>query len=131
MVCIDLKPALDEKTLATKESGGFEKLLPASILRAFIATNAKNIRRHGVASLKKWEFPIEGYTGYERAVITAGGVTTDSINPKTMESKLIPGLYFAGEILDLDGDTGGYNLQIAWSTGHAAGVAAACKASPK
>lgn len=131
MVCIDLKPALDEKTLATKESGGFEKLLPASILRAFIATNAKNIRRYGVASLKKWEFPIEGYTGYERAVITAGGVTTDSINPKTMESKLIPGLYFAGEILDLDGDTGGYNLQIAWSTGHAAGVAAACKASPK
>ena len=129
MVRIDLKPALDETRLASERTsavaGGLEKLLPSSIARAFSATNKANIKRYGpAASLKKWDFAIDGYTGYERAVITAGGVAADAINPKTMESKLVQGLYFAGEILDLDGDTGGYNLQIAWSTGHAAGKAA-------
>ena len=59
------------------------------------------------------------------AVVTSGGVSVKELDPKTMESKLVPGLYFAGEIIDVDGYTGGYNLQIAWSTGHAAGIAAA------
>ena len=68
---------------------------------------------------------IRGYVGYERCVITAGGVATDEISPKTMDSNICPGLYFAGEILDMDGDTGGYNLQTAFSTGMLAGQSAA------
>jgi predicted flavoprotein YhiN len=68
---------------------------------------------------------MEGYVGYERCVVTAGGVSQDEMTPKTLESRLVPGLYFAGEILDLDGDTGGYNLQIAFSTGYLAGSSAA------
>lgn len=142
-VRIDLKPALDENQLEKKlgnvgmADGSkshtvssipvsiLSSLIPTSIAKAFAATNKANIKRYGLAaSLKKWDFAIEGYTGYERAVITAGGISDDEVNPKTMESKLVPGLYFAGEILDIDGDTGGYNLQIAWSTGHAAGLAA-------
>ena len=63
--------------------------------------------------------------GYERCVVTAGGVNLEDITPKTLESRIVPGLYFAGEILDLDGDTGGYNLQIAFSTGYLAGSSAA------
>lgn len=142
-VRIDLKPALDENQLEKKLGNVgmldgskshtvssipvsiLSSLIPTSIAKAFAATNKANIKRYGLAaSLKKWDFAIEGYTGYERAVITAGGISDDEVNPKTMESKLVPGLYFAGEILDIDGDTGGYNLQIAWSTGHAAGLAA-------
>lgn len=68
---------------------------------------------------------ITGYVGYERCVITAGGVSQEEITPKTLESKMTSGLYFAGEILDLDADTGGYNLQIAFSTGYLAGISAA------
>ena len=75
--------------------------------------------------LKDWRFDISGYVGYERCVITAGGVSQESIIAKTLESKSCKGLYFAGEILDLDGDTGGYNLQIAFSTGMLAGQSAA------
>ena len=142
-VRIDLKPALDENQLEKKLGNVgmldgskshtvssipvsiLSSLIPTSIAKAFAATNKANIKRYGLAaSLKKWDFAIEGYTGYERAVITAGGISDNEVNPKTMESKLVPGLYFAGEILDIDGDTGGYNLQIAWSTGHAAGLAA-------
>jgi len=142
-VRIDLKPALDENQLEKKLGNAgmldgskshtvssipvsiLSSLIPTSIAKALAATNKANIKRYGLAaSLKKWDFAIEGYTGYERAVITAGGISDDEVNPKTMESKLVPGLYFAGEILDIDGDTGGYNLQIAWSTGHAAGLAA-------
>lgn len=69
-------------------------------------------------------FDIAGYVGYERAVVTAGGVSTDEIIPKTMESRLVPGLYFAGEVLDLDADTGGYNLHTAFCTGYLAGESA-------
>lgn len=76
-------------------------------------------------SLKAWDFPIEGFVGYERCVITAGGVDTDQILPKTMESRLVPGLYFCGEVMDMDSDTGGYNLQTAFSTGFLAGQSAA------
>ena len=68
---------------------------------------------------------IKGYVGFERCVITAGGVSTAEIVAKTMESKVCPGLFFAGEILDLDGDTGGFNLQTAFSTGMLAGESAA------
>ena len=76
-------------------------------------------------TLKDWRFEIIGYVGYERCVITAGGITTDEITAKTMESKLQEGLYFCGEVLDMDCDTGGYNLQCAFSTGFLAGQSAA------
>ena len=75
--------------------------------------------------LKDWKFDIDGYVGYERCVITAGGVSTDEVFPKTMESKIAPGLYLCGEVLDMDCDTGGYNLQCAFSTGYLAGQSAA------
>lgn len=74
---------------------------------------------------KPLHFEIETYVGWRRSVVTNGGVSTDEIIPKTMESRLIPGLYFAGEVLDLDADTGGYNLHIAFSTGTLAGHSAA------
>ena len=80
-------------------------------------------------TLKDWRFEIIGYVGYERCVITAGGISTDEITAKTMESKLQEGLYFCGEVLDMDCDTGGYNLQCAFSTGFLAGQSAA-KALP-
>ncbi len=76
-------------------------------------------------ALKEWKFDIAGYVGYERAVVTAGGVSTDDVVGKTMESRLVRGLYFCGEVLDIDSDTGGYNLQTAFSTGYLAGASAA------
>lgn len=76
-------------------------------------------------ALKNWRFPLEGYVGYERAVVTAGGVSIDGIVPKSMESRLVPGLYFCGELLDIDADTGGYNLHSAFATGALAGLNAA------
>ena len=81
-------------------------------------------RKRLLAFLKIVEFTLDGTGDYNTAVVTQGGVETTEINPKTMESKLVPGLYFAGEVLNLDADTGGYNLQIAFSTGYAAGMAA-------
>jgi len=79
------------------------------------------------AALKEWSFDIEGFVGYERAVVTAGGVATDEILPKTLESRLCEGLHFCGEVLDMDSDTGGYNLQTAFCTGYLAGQSAASK----
>ena len=76
-------------------------------------------------ALYHWEFPIERYAGYDRAIVTAGGVSLKEIQKKDMRSKIIENLFFAGEIIDLDGDTGGYNLQIAFSTGALAGTKAA------
>ena len=76
-------------------------------------------------ALKAWQFDIAGHVGYERAVVTAGGVSTDDFVAKTMESRLVPGLYLCGEVLDIDADTGGYNLQLAFSTGALAGLNAA------
>ncbi len=71
--------------------------------------------------LKDWRFEVSGTNPWASAQVTAGGVNTEEINPKTMESKIVPGLYFAGEVIDIDGDCGGYNLQWAWSSGLAAG----------
>ena len=82
--------------------------------------------RHQIISLLKC-FPVtlKRFRPIEEAIITSGGVCVKEINPKTMESRLVKGLYFAGEILDADAYTGGFNLQIAWSTGHLAGECAA------
>ena len=78
-----------------------------------------------IKSIKNLRLNVAGLLGYEQAMVTAGGVALKEIDSKTMRSKIIPNLFFAGEILDLDGPTGGYNLQIAWSTGYAAGMYAA------
>ena len=82
-------------------------------------------RRRLVDILKAFTVPISGYRPIEEAIVTSGGVKVSEINPKTMESKLIAGLYFAGEVIDVDAYTGGFNLQIAWSTGRLAGESAA------
>ena len=78
-------------------------------------------------ALKCWRFEIAGYVGYERCVVTAGGVSTDEVVAKSLESKLVSGLHLCGELLDMDCDTGGYNLQLAFSTGLLAGQRAAKK----
>ena len=101
------------------------KVLPQSLIQAFVKYNPNADHKTLAKALKNWKFDIEGYVGYERCVITAGGVTLEEVTPKTLESKLMPGLYFAGEVLDLDADTGGYNLQTAFSTGYLAGISAA------
>lgn len=75
--------------------------------------------------LTDWRFPLTGLLGWEQAQVTAGGVDVSQVDPGTLESKLVPNLYFAGEVLDLDGDSGGYNLQWAWSSGFLAGSRAA------
>ena len=101
------------------------KVLPMSLIQGFMKYHPNADHKTLPKFLKGWKFEIEGYVGYERCVVTAGGVSLDEVAPKTLESKLVPGLYFAGEVLDLDADTGGYNLQTAFSTGYLAGVSAA------
>lgn len=144
---LDMKPAVEESELRTrisllwdeiskdKRSAGKQykdrfrilvgKLLPQSLVTVFLKTNTGVDHKTLAGALKKWKFDVAGYVGYERCVITAGGVSCEEITAKTLESKLVPGLYFAGEILDLDADTGGYNLHIAFSTGLLAGQRAA------
>lgn len=148
-VCaFDLKPALEEKTLYDRLTrdfaalgghsvqGALEKLLPHSMRPVAVekwgvdpATRAAQITREQKQALvrlcKHWEVPITALGDREHAVITAGGVDVRQVDPKTMASKCCPGLYFAGEVLDVDARTGGYNLQIAWSTAQAAAKAVA------
>ena len=134
---LDMKPAvsLDQLTKrierdaadikGDKLKGILPKLLPSKLVKLFVESNNGLSIANLAQKLKCWVFPIAGYVGYERCVVTAGGVTLQEVSQKTMESKLVPGLYFAGEVLDLDGDTGGYNLQIAFSTGALAAQSAA------
>ena len=147
-LCIDLKPALDEKTLDARLLSDFQKksnkdlinslgdLLPTKMIEPFILLSGidgrkkvnsitKEERRLLLNTLKCFEIPLDGYRPIEEAIVTSGGVEVKEITPKTMESKLIPGLYFAGEVIDVDAYTGGYNLQIAFSTGYLAGKNAA------
>lgn len=92
------------------------KLLPKQLIAPFVAANTGMSVSNLPQLLKGWNFKISSFVGYERCVITAGGISLSEISQKSMESKLVKGLYFAGEVIDLDGDTGGYNLQIAFST---------------
>lgn len=146
-VVIDLKPAVEHEELTGRIKALWDeickdrrntqkqykdklrillgKLLPMSLIPGFIRLNPGIDHKSLPKALKCWKMEIDGYVGYERCVVTAGGVSLDEVTPKTMESKLIPGLYFAGEVLDLDADTGGYNLQTAFSTGYLAGISAA------
>ena len=87
----------------------------------------KEERRKLCEILKAFTVDISGFRPIEEAIITSGGVKVSEIDPKTMESKKIPGLYFAGEVIDCNAYTGGFNLQIAWATAHAAALAAANK----
>ena len=142
---IDLKPALtidklDERILRdfseekNKEfKNSLDKLLPKKMIPVIIELSGiepnkkineitKKERIKLVELLKKLEIKIEGFRPIEEAIITAGGINIKEINPKTMESKLVKGLYFAGEIIDVDAYTGGFNLQIAYSTGYTAGM---------
>lgn len=101
------------------------KVLPMSLIPGFLRTSPEMDHKSLPKALKTWSMAIAGYVGYERCVVTAGGVSLDEVTAKTLESKMTPGLYFAGEVLDLDADTGGYNLQTAFSTGFLAGISAA------
>jgi len=147
-ITIDLKPALDEKKLDNRllrdinEYGKkqivnlFKMWLPSDLIPLFLektgldpSREASHVtakeRRKIKMLMKSLTFTIKGPRSFKEAIITAGGIPTDEIDSKTMESKLIKNLFFAGELIDLDADTGGYNLQIAWSTGWLAGESAA------
>lgn len=143
---IDLKPALSSEQLDERILREFENaknkqfknvigvLFPSSLTPVIIRLGgipedkviheiSREERLNFVSIIKAFPFTIDGLGGYSEAVITKGGISVKEINPGTMESKKIPQLYFAGEVLDLDAVTGGYNLQIAWSTGYLAGMA--------
>lgn len=142
---IDLKPALDEETLDARVQRDFDKysrkqfknslddLLPQKIIPVIIKLSkidgekpvnqiTKAERRALVMLLKNFTFEITGARPITEAIVTAGGVSTNEINPSTMGSKIVKGLYLAGEVIDVDGYTGGFNLTIAFSTGVLAGL---------
>ena len=141
---IDLKPALTEEQLDERILRDFkefknkqfknslDKLLPQKLIPVIIEKSGinpdkkvneinKKERHRLVNLLKNFEVTIKGFRPIDEAIITSGGINIKEINPKTMESKLVEGLYFAGEIIDVDAYTGGFNLQIAYSTGYVAG----------
>lgn len=145
---IDLKPALDEAALDKRLLSDFVKhtnsdfvnaldeLLPRKLIEPFVLMTAidphwkvhdltKEQRRRVLTVMKGLPVEITGPRPAAEAIVTSGGVSVKEVDPSTMESKLLSGLYFAGEVLDVDAYTGGFNLQIAWSTGHLAGVSAA------
>lgn len=147
-IYIDLKPALDEQMLDNRLLRDFEKyknkqfksylaeLLPKAMIPVFlnllkkygitedmkINSVKKEQRKELIKLLKRFTLNPISYRSLDFAIVTKGGINIKEINPKTMESKLINGLYFAGEILDVDGKTGGFNLQIAFTTGYCAGI---------
>ena len=141
---IDLKPALDKNKLDNRILRDFninnnkqiknalddlllQKLIPIIIDLADINSDkpvnqiTKDERERLINSIKDFSFTFKSFRPIEEAIVTSGGISTKEINPSTMESKIVPGLYFAGEIIDVDALTGGYNLQIAYSTGYLAG----------
>lgn len=146
LLSIDLKPALTMEQLDTRILRDFEemknkqfknsleKLLPSKLIPVIVSRSGidpekkvnevtKQERLALAGLLKGYTLTLTGLRDYNEAIITQGGISVKEINPSTMESKLVPGLYFAGEVLDLDAVTGGFNLQIAWSTAYAAGRA--------
>ena len=147
MLSIDLKPALSMEQLDKRLLREFEanknkafknalsalfpsKLIPVMVALSGIAPDkqvneiTKEERKQFAALIKGLPLTITGCRGFDEAVITMGGVSVKDVNPSTMESKKVRGLFFAGEVLDLDAVTGGFNLQIAWSTGYLAGKGA-------
>ncbi|HPD66339.1 MAG TPA: NAD(P)/FAD-dependent oxidoreductase [Bacteroidia bacterium] len=145
IIYIDLKPALDDKVLDQRllrdlnEFGKkslrniFREWLPQGMIMPFIELCGLEAEKkgHQVSAeerkrirvlMKNLKFRVNGHRGFKEAIITSGGVSLDEINPESMESERVKGLYFAGEVINLHADTGGYNLQIAWSTGWLAGT---------
>ena len=141
---IDFKPALTEEKLDTRILRDFEelknkqfknsldKLLPQKLIPVIVENTGinpekkvngitKEERKKIIQELKEFKLHIKGFRPIEEAIITSGGINIKEINPKTMESKIVKGLYFAGEVIDVDAYTGGFNLQIAYSTGFTAG----------
>lgn len=148
LLTIDLKPAMDREQLDKRILRDFEenagkqfknaldKLLPAKLIPVMIELSGidphkktsevtKKERSRLVELFKELKLTVNGCRGYGEAIITGGGVNVKEIDPKTMGSRLVNGLYFAGEVMDVDALTGGFNLQIAWSTGALAGKSAA------
>ena len=144
-ISLDLKPALDHEKLDKRVQRDFQKyinkrfenslsdLLPSKMIPVIVelsgidsATPVNSItkeeRRNLVNTIKNIEMHVKRYRPMEEAIVTSGGVKTSEINSSTMESKLVEGLYFAGEVIDVDAYTGGFNLQIAFSTGYLAGM---------
>ncbi len=144
LISIDLKPALSEEQLDSRILRDFSdntnkdfinslgallprKLIPVVVRLSGIKANEKvnqitREQRHRLVQLlKDFRLTVKGFRPIDEAIVTSGGVKVSEINPKTMESKLLPGLFFAGEVIDVDAYTGGFNLQIAFSTGHLAG----------
>jgi hypothetical protein len=147
-ILIDLKPALTREQLhkrlqwdldnssKKKISGIMKEYLPAKMIDPFVVLSGINPEKlaHQITApereiiielLKALRFNIKSPLALEKAIVTAGGVSLTEIDPRTMASKLITGLYFCGEVMDIDADTGGYNLQAAFSTGYVAGEKAA------
>ena len=147
-LAIDMKPALDEKTLDQRLISDFSKnnnkdlinslgaLLPAKMIQPFIKITGiserkkinsitKEERHRILTKLKNFEIPLYRLRPIEEAIVTSGGIDVKDIAPNDMQSKIVPDLYFAGEIIDVDAYTGGFNLQIAFSTGYLAGKSAA------
>ena len=145
-VHIDLKPGLDQARLDARLLRDLEenknrlfansldgllpqKLIPLVVERSGIPpetrchTVTKEQRRDLLALLKDFTIEVKGFRPLAEAIVTAGGVSLKEVDPRTMESRLVKGLYFAGEMLDVDAPTGGYNLQIAFATGYLAGTA--------
>lgn len=145
ILTIDFKPALTEEKLDARILRDFsmqknkqfknslDELLPQKLINTIVnlskiepTTQVNEVtkvqRKNLVKLLKEFTIEIKGFRPIEEAIITSGGISVKEINPKTMESKLINGLYFAGEIIDVDSYTGGFNLQIAYSTGYVAGI---------
>ena len=143
-IVLDLKPAMSKDQLDSRILRDFHEkmnkqfknslddLLPKKMIPIIIEISAiapdkkvneitREERSRLVTLLKEFPLTVTGLGNWNEAIITKGGIAVKEVNPKTMESKLVKGLYFAGEILDLDALTGGYNLQIAWSTGYLAG----------
>lgn len=146
-VSLDLKPALDEKKLEARLLRDMEErknqnfsslvggLVPHSMIPVLVGrcgvdgetpvnSVTREQRKRLLSLLKRFDIPVSGTRPVTEAIVTSGGISVKEINPKTMESKFVKQLYFAGEILDADAYTGGYNLQIAWATGKAAGESA-------
>ncbi|MCM1112516.1 MAG: NAD(P)/FAD-dependent oxidoreductase [Muribaculum sp.] len=145
---LDLKPALSEEQLDKRLLRDFEEqknkrfknalggLFPGRLIPVMITLSdidgekrvneiTRQERRSFASLIKNLPISVTGRRSYAEAIVTQGGVSVRDVNPSTMESRRVPGLYFAGEVLDLDARTGGFNLQIAWSTGHLAGESAA------
>lgn len=143
---LDLKPGLSDEELDARMLrdfdemknrdiiNAFDKLLPRSFIKYVVGQSGvpsetkvnqvtKDGRRCIINAIKHFNITPKELGNIENAVVTAGGVSVKEVDPKTMESKILPGLYFAGEVLDVDAETGGYNLQIAFATGYAAGTA--------